>query len=343
MNPPKTWLTALLLLVLAPPAAAESLKVVATVPDLGALARTVGGDAVTVTVLAKGPQDPHSVEPRPSFIRKLHDADLYLEVGMELELGWSPVLLRGARNSDILPGRTGYLSASTAIRPLQVPVAPVDRSMGDIHIYGNPHFLVDPVRGLRVAALVRDKMIELRPAEAEGFRERYERFEKKLVERLVGIELASRVSPAALIEAVESDRLDALADREGAPVKGWLGEARKLSGVRAVEDHQAWVYFADRFGLQLVETLEPQPGIAPTARHLREVVETMSAREARVILASPYFDPRHAGWVSERTGAGVAAMAHQIGSREGADDYLSMIEYNLRQVLAASEKGEAPS
>jgi ABC-type Zn uptake system ZnuABC Zn-binding protein ZnuA len=160
---------------------------------------------------------------------------------------------------------------------------------------------------------------------------------------LVGIELASRVSPAALIEAVESDRLDALADREGAPVKGWLGEARKLSGVRAVEDHQAWVYFADRFGLQLVETLEPQPGIAPTARHLREVVETMSAREARVILASPYFDPRHAGWVSERTGAGVAAMAHQIGSREGADDYLSMIEYNLRQVLAASEKGEAPS
>jgi ABC-type Zn uptake system ZnuABC Zn-binding protein ZnuA len=339
-----TWIAgAALLFGLSSTAAAKPLDVVATVPDLGALARSVGGDQVDVTVLAKGPQDPHYVEARPSFIRKLHDADLYLEIGMELELGWAPVLLRSARNSGVLPGSSGYLNASTAIRPLEVPTIPVDRSMGDIHLYGNPHFLVDPVRGLRVAALIRDKLVELRPAEAAGFRERYDAFGKELMQRLVGSELASRHAPGALADAIESGRLEALAAEDELAVGGWLSEARALAGMRAVEDHRAWVYFADRFGLDLIGTLEPRPGIAPTAGHLREVVEAMQAEGARVILSSPYFDPRHARWVSERTGAGVAAMAHQVGSRDGAGDYLELIDYNLRQVLEASGKGAAAS
>ena len=143
-------------------AQADALRVVTTVTDLAALTRAVGGDHVEVMSLLRGPQDPHYVDPRPSFVRKLHDADLYVEMGMDLEAAWAPVLLRSARNPKILPSGSGYLNASTAIRPLAVPTGRVDRSMGDIHVYGNPHYLVDPLNGLRVAAALRSKLSLLR-------------------------------------------------------------------------------------------------------------------------------------------------------------------------------------
>lgn len=318
-------------------AAAEPLRVVASVPDLGDLVREVGGSEVEVSVITKGPQDPHFVEARPSFVRVLHDADLYLEIGRELEVGWSSVLLRAARNPKILPGSRGYLAASAAIEPLQVPTGPVTRAMGDVHPYGNPHFMTDPLSGLRVSALIRDKLAELRPAADEGFRVRRQSFAKRLMERLVGPELAATRDPDELARRLEAGDLDA------SQLGGWLGEARALRGVGVVEDHSAWAYFARRFGLDVVATLEPKPGIAPTTSHLSEVVERVKARRARVILASPYFDPRHASWVAERTGARIAPMAHQEGSREGTDDYLATIEYNLRAVLAAASDGAAPS
>jgi len=324
-------------------ALADPLTVVTTTPDLGELAREVGGDEVEVTALVKGPQDPHFVEPRPSFIRRLHDADLYVEQGMDLEVGWAPVLLRSARNSKIVPGGRGYLSAATAIRPLQVPQVPVDRSMGDIHVYGNPHYLVDPVRGLRVAARLRERLIDLRPGAAETFRSRYAAFARRLMERLVGAELAARHTPEALVNALEADRLDEL-QGDGVELGGWLARARAWGGPAVAEDHQYWIYFARRFGLEIVATLEPKPGIAPTSGHLREVVDVVKARNAAAILATAYFDPRHARWVAERTGAGVARMAHQVGSREGADDYLAMVDYNVREmerVLRETHAGEA--
>jgi ABC-type Zn uptake system ZnuABC Zn-binding protein ZnuA len=318
-----------LCLGLAPRAAvaAEPLRVVATVPDLGEIAREVGGHAIEVTVLTRGPQDPHFVEPRPSFIRALHDADLYLEIGMELEIGWAPTLLRAARNPKILPGGLAALAASAAIRPLQVPTGVVDRSMGDIHVQGNPHFLVDPLNGLRVSASIRDKLAALRPAEAEAFRARQRAFAERLLARLAGATLASGRDPDELARALEDGAVPA--DQLG----GWLGAARPLAGVAVVEDHAAWIYFARRFGLEIVATLEPKPGIAPTTGHLASVVETVQQRGAKLILVSPYFDVRHARWVAERTGARVVELAHQTGAREGAADYLGMIDYNLRAAL----------
>jgi len=322
------------------PAAADALEVVTTTPDLGELVREVGGDEVEVKVLVKGPQDPHFIEPRPSFVRALHDADLYAEQGMDLEVGWAPVLLRSARNSKIVPGGRGYLNAATAIRPLQVPQVPVDRGMGDIHIYGNPHYLVDPIRGLRVARLVRERLTDLRPAAAEGFRSRYRDFAGRLARRLVGEELAARHDPEALVSAVEGGTLEELLGG-GAELGGWLATARAWGGPAVVEDHQYWIYFARRFGLEIVATLEPKPGIAPTSGHLREVVDVVEARSAEAILATAYFDPRHARWVAERTGARVARMAHQVGSREGADDYLAMVDYNVREMDRALREAAA--
>lgn len=330
-------LVAVLGVFAANPSSAKPLRVVATVPDLGDLARQVGGDAVEVQVLTKGPQDPHFLEPRPSFIRLLHDADALLLVGLDLEAGWLPVLLQGARNSRIQLGQEGYVDASQAIAPLEVPVGVVDRSMGDVHPFGNPHYLLDPLNGLRVTRLLRDRLSELRPESAAGFAAGFQAFERRLAERLAGPALAARHDPEELLGRIEAGTLAPyLAERgEADALGGWLAEAKPLEGTLAVEDHKLWSYFARRFGLVPVDTLEPQPGIAPTTRHLGEVVETVRARHVPVILSSPYFDARHARWVAARSGARVAAMAHQVGARDGTDDYLATVDYNLKQVREA--------
>lgn len=329
---------ALLLLAPPAPAAARALRVVATTPDLGSLARDVGGDAVDVTVLVKGPQDPHFVEARPSFVQKLHRADLLVFVGMELEIGWLPTLLRQARNAEIRPGGRGYLDASRVIEPLEVPDATVDRSMGDVHRLGNPHYLTDPINGLRVAAALRDALTELRPAEAERFRAGYADFARRLMGAMVGEALVERHAPESLAARVAAGDLSAFLEREGDAdvLGGWLGATTGQRGDAAVQDHRMWPYFADRFGLNLIETLEPKPGIAPTTRHLSLVIERAKAEDVKFILSSPYFDPRHARFVAAKTGARLLEMAHQPGARPDTGDYIATLDYNVRQLTGGS-------
>jgi ABC-type Zn uptake system ZnuABC Zn-binding protein ZnuA len=323
----------------APPvgaASARPLQVVASVPDLASLLREVGGDQVEVTQIIRGPQDPHAIEPRPSFIRSLHDADLFVVTGMDLEIGWAPVLLQSARNSRIQPGSSGYLDASQVIEPLEVPPPGASRAQGDLHPYGNPHYLTDPLNGLRVAGLIRDKLSELRPDQASLFRQRHDAFARTLMERLVGPDLAGRHDPAELARAIESESLDRFLEERGEASRlgGWLGAVRPLRGTKTAEEHQLWVYFARRFGLVLVVRLEPFPGIAPTTRHLGTVVETMRAQQVPFILTSAYFDPRHARWVAERSGARIVPLAHQSGARPGAEDgYLAATAYNVQTLV----------
>ena len=173
--------------------AVQPIEVSATVPELGSLVHEVGGDQVTVTVFAKGTEDAHFVEAKPSFIKELSQDELYVQAGMDLEVGWAPALLQNARNARILPGTRGYLDASTVITPLEVPAGPVDRSMGDVHPVGNPHYLLDPVNGLRVARLISDKLIELRPEQRGYFEERYAGFRQRLASAMVGEALATEV------------------------------------------------------------------------------------------------------------------------------------------------------
>jgi zinc/manganese transport system substrate-binding protein len=315
-------------------AGADPLRVVATSPDLADLARRVGGDAVAVTALSRGPQDLHFVEPRPSFVKDLHRAELLIQVGMELEGGWLPALLQAARNPAIQPGAAGSLDASAAIAPREVPRSRVDRSMGDVHPFGNPHYLPDPLNGLRVAGAIRDRLSALRPAEAAGFAARHDAFAAALVERLVGPDLAARRAPGEIAAAVEAGRLPALLAEDGTRLGGWLAAVGSGPRRRAVEDHRAWIYFAERFGIELVAALEPLPGIAPTTRHLQQVVERMRAEGVSLILATPYFSPRHAEFVAQRTGARIVELAHQVGSRPGTDDYLSMVDFNVRALTA---------
>jgi ABC-type Zn uptake system ZnuABC Zn-binding protein ZnuA len=315
-------------------ASAEPLEVCATTTSVGSLVREVGGEDVSLTVFAKGPEDPHFVEPRPSFIKKLSRADLLVLNGMELELGWLPSLLQGARNARVLRGARGYLDASSAIAPLEVP-AEFDRSLGDVHPYGNPHYLQDPLNGLAVARLLRDRLSEIRPARAEAFAARYEDLARRIGKGLVGEKLAGRYDVAKLALLAEHGELESFLESQGesAYLGGWLGLLRGRWGTKAAADHNLWPYFARRFGLRMVGYLEPKPGIPPTTTHLRRLIEQMRAGEVRLILSAAYYNPAHSRFVSEQTGARVAHVAHAVGARPGTESYPKLVDYNVRQLV----------
>ncbi len=314
-----------LLVAIASLANAEPLQVIATTPDLADLARSIGGDAVDVKALGKGPQDMHFVEPRPSFIRALHRADALVVNGMELEIGWLPPLLRSARNPDVVRGGSGHIDASGAIEPLEVPTGAIDRAMGDVHPFGNPHYLTDPLNGLAVAGLLRDRFSALAPASTATFQAGYDAFAARLAEALFGAKLAREAGADVLAVRLRAGELASAPD-----VGGWLGRAHDAKLGRAVQDHRYWTYFAARFGIEVIETLEPRPGIAPTTAHLQQVIERIRAEEIPVLLTTPYFDPRHARFVSGKTGARIAPLAHQVGAMAAASDYVAMIDHNVR-------------
>jgi len=318
-------------------AADDVLRVFATTTDLGDLARQVGGDRVSVVEMVKGREDAHFAEARPSFIKELSRSDLFLQVGLELEVGYVPLLLDNARNARVRPGSPGYVDASRAIMPLDVPSGVVDRSMGDVHPYGSPHYLLDPVRGFEVARLIAAKLTELRPADADHFRARLEDFRVRLATAMVGATLAAKYDAFKLAQLAEQGGLAAFLDQQGdrAALGGWYAAMLPLAGTKVVDDHAMWTYFARRFGLVIVAHLEPKPGIPPTTTHLREVIDLMKADNVRAVLASPYYDPRHAAFVAAATGAKVVELAHQTGGRDGTDSYIAMIDHDVRATAAA--------
>jgi ABC-type Zn uptake system ZnuABC Zn-binding protein ZnuA len=329
---------AALALWLLPAAAAERpLRVVVTVTDLGDLAKAVGGDPVDVFVMLKGAQDAHFVEARPSFIKELSTADLLIFNGLELEEGYLPLLLRNARNSRVLPGNPGYLDASRAITPLQVPTVVLDRSMGDVHPLGNPHYLLDPLNGIKVARLIRDRLAQLRPADRAYFDERYAAFKEKVDTALVGPELARKYDAEKLALLYEHGRLESFlrSQSDAQLLAGWLGRLAPHYGVKAVDDHNLWPYFARRFGIDVVGHMEPKPGIPPTTRHLSQLIEEIRAQGVKLILAAPYYDPRHARFRAEATGLPVVELAQQVDARPATADYIAMVDHNVNAVAAA--------
>jgi len=313
----------------------KPLQVCATVPDLGNLAQEIGGDQVKITVFAKSQEDPHFIEAKPSFIKALSQADLFLQIGMDLEIGYAPVLLQNARNSRVLLGAPGYVDCSKVIPPLEIPTGTVDRSMGDVHPLGNPHYLLDPLNGLLVARLIRDRLTELRPEKKSFFEEQYRTLYGKIGNGLVGEKLGQKYEFEKLGRLYEEGKLESFLKekREEGSLGGWLGMMLPYRGSKVVADHNLWPYFARRFGISVVGFLEPKPGISPTTSHLQFLVEQMKAEKIKVILSSPYFETRYAQFLSKNTGAKIVLLAHQVRSRPGTDDYIKMVDYNVKQLV----------
>ena len=323
---------------LSPAALAAPLRVVATTPDLGSIVREIGGNEIALVVLSKGTENPHFVEAKPSFIKDLSQADLFVEAGMELESAWTSVLLKNCRNERVQPGAKGYLDAATVIAPLETPTGVLDRALGDVHPAGNPHYLLDPLNGVKVAELIARRLADLRPGGAATFQASADAFRKKVYARLVGPTLAAKYDAAKLALLYEKGKLADFLKAQGdeKALGGWLGAMLPYSGAKAVGDHDLWPYFAKRFGLVMVGFLEPKPGIAPTTHHLQEIIALMKTQGAKLILASAYYDPRHAEFVAKNSGARVATMANMVDARPGTGDYVSMTDYNIRQITGGA-------
>lgn len=281
------------------PSVAKKLNVVATTPDFAALAREIGGDAVEVASLAKPTEDPHFVDPKPSFLVTLNRADVLIEGGAELELGWLPPLLDNARNARIAAGSPGRVVASQGIRMLEVPVA-FDRSRGDIHGLGNPHFMIDPVNAKIIAANIADHFSQVDPDGASIFKANLERFNATIDQKLTE----------------------------------WQRALAPYRGATLVTYHKDFPYFAERFNLEIVENLEPKPGIAPSPAHLVEVINTMHAHNTRVILVQPFQNRRTAETVAAQTNAVVLDMPQQPGAIKNITTYVELMDY-LVHTLAA--------
>ena len=276
------------------------LRVVATTPDLASIAREIGGNAVDVTALAKPTEDPHYVDAKPSHIVTLNRADVLIEGGAELELGWLPPLLENSRNSKITPGAPGRIVASQGVKLLEIPTS-FDRSKGDVHSLGNPHFLIDPVNVKIIAAHIAEHFAQVDPKSASLYRANLAAFSAKVDTKLTQ----------------------------------WQKQLAPFKGAKIVTYHKDFVYLAERFKLQIVETLEPKPGIAPSPAHLARVIGAMKAANARVIIVQPYQNRKTAETVARQTGALVLDIPQQPGARKDTATYFDMMDYMVGTLATA--------
>ncbi len=282
---------------------AAKLNVVATTPDLAAIAAAIGGTAVNVKALAKPTEDPHFVDAKPSHIVTLNRADVLIDGGAELELGWLPPLLESARNAKISANAPGRVVASQRIRMLEVPSS-FDRSKGDVHSLGNPHFLLDPLNAKIVAAHIAEHFAKVDPKSAALYQANLRTFNATM--------------DAKLIE--------------------WQRTLAPFKGAKIVTYHRDFPYLAERFGLEVVETLEPKPGIAPSPAHLARVITAMKGARARVILVQPYQSRKTAETVARQSGATVLDMPQQPGAVKGVTTYFDLMDSMVGKLAAALAK-----
>jgi ABC-type Zn uptake system ZnuABC Zn-binding protein ZnuA len=291
----------LMLLAGAALSAGAKLNVVATTADFGALAQVVGGDLVTVTVLAKPTEDPHFVDAKPSYIVKLNRADVLIEGGAELEVGWLPPLLDGSRNDKIAAGQPGHIAIAEGLAMMEVP-AELDRSKGDLHAKGNPHFMTDPENARHAAKRIAEGFSIVDPAHKADFEQKLQAWLKLLDEKEVA----------------------------------WQKQLAPFAGTRVAAFHNSWPYFARRFGLKMDLFLEPKPGIPPSPAQLANVLETMKREHLKVIVIEPYQSKHMAATVAAQTGATVLDFAQYPGGVKGTEgDYLALLDKLVSSLAAA--------
>lgn len=297
----KLLLSSITPLILSMPALAQAkLNVVATLPDFGSLAREVGGDKIELTVLAKATEDPHFVDARPSFVVALRNADVLIDGGAELELGWLPPLLQNARNPKIEVGKPGRVQASQGIRLMNVPTN-VTRAAGDVHALGNPHFCVDPIIAKAIAQHIAKSFAAVDSANAAFYDANYKKFEATINSKL----------------------------------QGWGAIMQTFQDQHVVAYHDSWPYFAHRFGVNIDVFLEPKPGIPPSPSHLTDVIQKMKELHIKAIIVEPYHDRRIAEKVARSTDAKVIDFSQFPGGIPNTDNYVALIDQLVKRLADA--------
>ncbi len=292
--------TAILVILASASVSAKPLRVITTTTDLASIAKEVGGDLVDAQSLTEGNTDLHYVMAQPNFIRLMNEADVYVEIGLDLEAGWTPYLLQQARNPNIQRGRKGYCVAVRGIKLLNVPVGEVNRSLGDMHVYGNPHYWIDPVNGIIMARNIRDTLMANDPQNAEQYKKNFEAFSAK-----------TRRLTAELMQVMKPHR-----------------------GKRIYVYHQEFNYLANRFGIEIAGAVEEKMGVTPGPGWIKTTVEAIKKEKHKIILCSPWTNVGVARRVAEESGARLVIMPVQTGTGENTATWLKMIETNVRLLAA---------
>jgi ABC-type Zn uptake system ZnuABC Zn-binding protein ZnuA len=327
-----------------PPAAPAPLKIVTSLTTYGAIAREVAGDRATVTSIAQGNEDPHFVQPKPSFVALLRDADLFVTTGLDLEL-WVAPLLERASNRKVSEGGPGYVTAYTGITLLEVPTT-LDRSHGDIHVDGNPHIHTDPVNGILIARNILVGLKRVAPGDADYFTQREQDFERRVLEATMGAELVTILTPAVAFRLLATDQLwDFLGKNnyKGAPLMshlgGWLKAGEVFRGKEMACYHKEWAYFSNRFRITCAEFIEAKPGIPPTPGHVEDVIALMRERKIPALFASNYFDRNQIQQVAAKTGATAVIVAENTGGAPGVATYFDLVSSWVNGLAAVYGKG----
>lgn len=277
---------------------AKKINIVTSTADLKSITELIGKDKVDVSSIAMGYQNPHFVDPKPSYIIKLSKADMFVTVGLDLETGWSPQLLLSSRNPKIQKGNDGYVDASVGITLMQVPSS-VNRGEGDIHIYGNPHYWLDPVNGKQIAKNICYALERISPENKSFFEANLIAFNAKIDSKL----------------------------------KEWMMKMSPYNGAKIIAYHNEWCYFEQRFGLKIVDFLEPKPGIPPTPAQLVKIISDVKSNLIKVIISSPYFTPSSSNVVSKQTGAKTLILATSVGAFDNIKDYFDLFDYNIDKLI----------
>ena len=285
---------------------AKKLNVVTSTTDMAALTQEVGGDKVNVDSIAKGYQDPHFVEAKPSFLLKLRQADLLISVGVQLEIGWLPPLITQSGNPRIQVGAGGYLDASQFAQILEIPQGTVTRAEGDVHPLGNPHYWLDPDNGRRIAKGIAGKLGDLDPGDAAYFQQRFQDFDKRL----------------------------------SAAEQKWDGEMKPYRGRKVVTYHRSFPNFAQHFGLDVIGYVEPRPGIPPTPSHTLELIQLMKRENAKVVLVEPYFDLKTPQSIGRATGAQVIVYLPSVGGEKQVTNYFELFDYDINLLTKAFQAAQ---
>jgi zinc/manganese transport system substrate-binding protein len=279
---------------------AGTIKIVTTTTDMKSIAEMIGGDKVSVSSIATGYQNPHFVDPKPSYIIGLSKADLFVTVGLDLEIGWSPQLLTSSRNNKIQKGAPGYVDASEGVTLYQVPSA-ANRGEGDIHIYGNPHYWLDPLNGKVIARNITNGLERVDPADKSTFEANLNAFYAKI----------------------------------DAKMREWLVKMAPYKGTKIIAYHNEWVYFETRFGLHIVDFMEPKPGIPPTPSQMVKVINEVKANNIKVIISSPYFTTSSSQVVAKQTGVKMLTLATSTAAVDNIKNYFDLFDYDIAQLTAA--------
>jgi zinc/manganese transport system substrate-binding protein len=330
----KTILTFSAVLVLAASALAN-LDVVTTTEDLASIAKAVGGANVKVAAIVKGVRDPHFIDAKPGDMAKLRNADLFIAVGLDLEVAYEKALLQGARNTKIAVGKPGHLYASTGIYVLDKPVGNVTRADGDVHPNGNPHYWLDPFNARTIARTIADRMGQLDPSNKTAYDQRAEAFVASIDRAMFGAAALNAIGAEKLWTWSSGGTLASQLREAGQTLGGWAAKMEPHRGESIVTYHKSWNYFTRRFGLKVAAQLEPKPGVPPTPGHIADVQRAITAQKIKLILQEPFYSSRSGQTVASRTGAKLVVAPLSVGHTSAAKDYLSLMNTIVDQVSGA--------